>query len=521
MNYYPSLREGFMIALAESLEIPQSRYDSADRSYRAVAEWLDRDASRFARVTVRVYSQGSFRLGTAIRPLSGDENYDLDVVCEVDVPKLSITQAQLHDALGAEIVAYAKAHGMQEPKRSNRCWTLHYADEAQFHMDLLPSVPDGARVSRLIKSAGMPDSQLYLTSLGITDSEHYNYHRIHDDWPISNPDGYAAWFASRMKVAVEKMRKSRQIEARVKITDIPEYREKTPLQFAIQILKRHRDLTFSERTEVRPSSIILTTLAAHAYDQELSIAEAVENILTRMSGFIESRAQIPWIPNPSDPRENFADCWQQRPELGTALQEWIETAQVDFRAALSASTVEGFQSALAPRLGRKLIEGLAEPLAKSLGGLAKTSVLAPKRLAPKLLAILDAPHRKPVPWQAAPAGTHGTVWIKAATYQRDGFRPTAIVSDQVALEKRATLIFEADTDVRPPYRVYWQVVNIGDEARHARNLRGGYDEGASVVRGHLSRRETTLFRGSHSIECFIVQGHQCVARTGPFIVNIK
>ncbi|WP_368514732.1 cyclic GMP-AMP synthase DncV-like nucleotidyltransferase [Rhizobium sp.] len=30
----------------------------------------------------QVYCQGSFRLGTAIRPLTDDEEYDVDSVCE-------------------------------------------------------------------------------------------------------------------------------------------------------------------------------------------------------------------------------------------------------------------------------------------------------------------------------------------------------------------------------------------------------------------------------------------------------
>ena len=36
----------------------------------------------------------------------------------------------------------------------------------------------------------------------------------------------------------------------------------------MQILKRHRDGAFADRPDVKPASIILTTLAAHAYNQE-------------------------------------------------------------------------------------------------------------------------------------------------------------------------------------------------------------------------------------------------------------
>ena len=37
--------EALIEDLAETLQIPQSRYEAADRSYRSVADWLDRLAS--------------------------------------------------------------------------------------------------------------------------------------------------------------------------------------------------------------------------------------------------------------------------------------------------------------------------------------------------------------------------------------------------------------------------------------------------------------------------------------------
>ena len=82
-----TLIEELIADLAEVLDIPAERYESADRSYRSVGKWLDRPESRFSSVKTDVYTQGSFRLGTAIRPANGEEHYDLDIVCEFTLSK--------------------------------------------------------------------------------------------------------------------------------------------------------------------------------------------------------------------------------------------------------------------------------------------------------------------------------------------------------------------------------------------------------------------------------------------------
>lgn len=80
--------------------------------------------------------------------------------------------------------------------------------------------------------------------------------------------------------------------------------------------------------------------------------------------------------------------------------------------------------------------------------------------------------------------------------------------------------FEAATDLPPPYEVYWQVVNTGDEAASAGQLRGGFDKG-TVERGSITHREETGYSGAHTIECFIVKDRHLAARSGVFVVNVR
>ena len=498
----------WMQQLAEGLDLPASRYEAADRSYRSVSAWLERDASEFADSHVQVYTQGSFRLGTAIAPVQADADYDLDVVCEFDWSKHLRTQAELHAALGRELIAYARRHGMQAPSPWSRCWTLNYADDARFHMDVLPCVPDGQRQRYLRETASVALDYVD-KSVSITDNEHPHFHSISLDWSVSNPNGYADWFYERMRPVFDARRLQMMlVEAKADVADIPVFRVRTPLQLAIQILKRHRDLRFIDQdTSFRPTSVVLTTLAALSYQQEVTVLEAVAGIVQRMDALIESRGGISWIPNPADPRENLAEAWSTDVRFREAFQQWLGDARADVRLALESSSREEFIDAWSPRLGRDLVEAAV--------GQSQTGSLITRAFSNTIRKLRDAPHRAPVSW---PLAQSGHVAIQSAQFVRNGFRSQQL-SNEGSVPVDSQLVFTASTNVSPPYEVYWQIINTGAEATRARDLRGRF-EGAKTSHGHLVRRETAVYRGTHSVECFIVKQGYCVARSGLFVVNI-
>ncbi|WP_416355808.1 SMODS domain-containing nucleotidyltransferase [Aureimonas phyllosphaerae] len=326
--------EDFLEDLVEDLQVPVSRIEQAERSYKSLGGWLHRPNSTVRDLDPNVYVQGSFRLGTTIKPLNDQEEYDIDSVCEFGrVGKGSLSQAELKRRLGVEVEAYRRSQNMTKPMREGRrCWVLDYADGAQFHMDIVPAVPNG-RDTRLILEARRMDPRWAATAIGITDNEVWNYMIVSDDWPRSNPKGYADWFRSRMAVAFARRKQRLAESARASVEDIPDYKVRTPLQAAVMLLKRHRDMMFVDRYSDRPISVIVTTLAAHAYAGEETIAGALLSILSRMEAYV-GRTNDGWlIPNPADPLENFADKWGKHPERARAFFEWLGAARRDFGQA--------------------------------------------------------------------------------------------------------------------------------------------------------------------------------------------
>lgn len=373
----------YIEAIADELEISSSAYEEAEKRYKSLGEWLDRDGSALKPFRPTVYVQGSFRLGTAIRPLTDAEEYDIDSVCELELfDRSKYSQAQLKTLVGREIESYRRAHSMVKPlKEGTRCWVLSYAEGAQFHMDIVPALPNGIAQRVLLEYYGH-DARWTATAIVITCQNHAAYHQVSNDWPRSNPKGYADWFKSRMAVTFEKRRRALAESIQAKVEDIPDYRVRTPLQSAVMILKHHRDRMFAGKKDIRPISVIITTLAAHSYRGEESVAPALLTILNNMDAHIQHDGTKYIIPNPTDPMENFADKWEAHPERAQAFFAWLEQARKDFGQAAILMDRQLLTEALKDRLGVELAKRASNRLSPPGGGGLRATSIAPVAAVP-------------------------------------------------------------------------------------------------------------------------------------------
>jgi hypothetical protein len=271
---------------------------------------------------------------------------------------------------------YRCAQNMAKPADEHRrCWRLEYAEGAQFHMDVTPGVPNAAG-ARAILEQWRHDLAWATTAIVITDKESPSYMILSDDWPRSNPRGYRMWFHSRMAAVFEERKKTLEKGLRAGTEPIPDYRVRTPLQSSIMILKRHRDVMFVQRADERPISIIITTLAAHAYNGERRIADALFSILSRMDQYILRQPDGTYlIPNPTDPSENFADKWAKHPERAAAFFEWLARARQEFSRAVALSNrqliadnlAKGVGAGLTDRARKRSIHRIGAPAVLSQG----------------------------------------------------------------------------------------------------------------------------------------------------------
>lgn len=361
MNNYSEQFSTLLEEIAKELDIPESYFEQAVDRYESIGEWLERDGSKVALYSPEIFPQGSFRLGTVTRPISEKDEYDLDLVSELNLDKSTITQQMLKDLVGQEIKSYAHDKGIKSPvEEGRRCWTLDYADVVQFHIDILPAIPNAEMFKQLLEEKGYIPPNWSEFAIAITDNTHHNYDQIDFEWPRSNPKGYAEWFRNRMRTQFDIIRKAYLMESQVE--DVPDYKIKTPLQQSIQICKRHRDIWFEEKkfryhAKAKPISIILTTLAARAYNNEADLQEALWNIVSNMHKHIDRDINgVACILNPVDPLENFADKWKEDSIRETCFMDWLEQLQEDLRKAFELGDIQIAGKSLKSCLGENIVD---------------------------------------------------------------------------------------------------------------------------------------------------------------------
>ena len=291
--------------IADELNITDTMLDKAVSSYTAVGTWLS-DGIPY---DVKIMPQGSMNLGTVVRPITEKDEYDVDLVCLLKNGS-TLPLNRIKSLVGDRLKAHGTYRHMLE-KEGKRCWTMQY-DE--FHMDILPCVPQNIYYA-----------EPYPTSIKLTHKNEWGNYEPR----FSNPYAYHEWFEERMKDVIHVEKRNYAARNNVDIAKVPTYKIRTPLQKAIQLMKRHRDILFQNNDDDAPISIIITTLAALAYNGEVNVYEALCNIVDKMPQFIEVRGTEYWIANPVMREENFADKWNEVPNNRTAFFHWLQKVKAD------------------------------------------------------------------------------------------------------------------------------------------------------------------------------------------------
>lgn len=356
------------------IELPDSAYERAKDRYEDIGEYLGREGSMCEPYDPHVFPQGSFRLGTAIRPLYESEAYDLDLSCELTrgISTATHTQRQIKELVGRELRSYRNTRRIEQPvEEKHRCWRLEYADHLSFHMDVVPSIPAEPSKRMVLNEAMVRAGRdrvlaadVSSLAVSITDNRRADYDLVTPDWQVSNPEGYARWFEARMRPQGPPI-----MERKAQVDDLPAHQRKTPLQRSVQLLKRHRDQMFKDNADVRPISIVITTLAADGYDGAASLDVAIHGILRHLMQFADSGSSL--VPNPVNPAENFADKWTMPEHRNLRLREnfvaWVRQANADFSAFGSSASPNFLTEHAADRLAVK-------PTPAELGSLLGISV---------------------------------------------------------------------------------------------------------------------------------------------------
>lgn len=354
-NDEPRLISQLLGASIREVDISHEQFELAVRRYKDLGGWLVEQGID----DPDVYPQGSFRLGTVVRPTnSGD--FDIDLVFLRSLGKESITQkelrAQAEKLLRAYIVARGGKNGNPRLEEKGRCWTLVYSDD-KFHMDVLPVIPD-------------PDGDD--TAILLSDRD---MHR----WQHSNPIGYADWFWGSMGDAVEIGRAQLAATLSRDVEDVPRWLVRTTLQRVVQLLKLHRDTFFRDHPRDKPASILITTMATHAYSGERDLYEAYLKVAYALPSQVERRNGEFWVPNPAHEEENFADKWNKNPGRKEHFDRWAQALIADAERWVDSAGIDEAARLLGAALGGAAVQAGAKRVATAFSFAAASGALSVTR----------------------------------------------------------------------------------------------------------------------------------------------
>lgn len=314
--------------LLRRLELDADERARAEADYARLADHLANKLS-IPRHDVHIFPQGSMRTQTTISQRH-PVNFDLDLVVKLTGPAYVAPDPEMMFARFGEALEGREAvTGAPEAKR--RCWRLPYPGKP-YYFDVTPAVSD--------------QTCQYGSSLSVRDPD--------TRWAPSNPEEFADWFcthaAERFPFQL-RMRKA-LTEARATVTPLPD--GEVPLddilRRTVQIMKLHRDTLYwgadEKKKEAMPISVILVTLATHAYadlfahhrDEFTSPIEVVLALIEAMPRYIDHDHKGWLIENPKLPTENFADKWNSDDGRRYAeFKQWHAKLEADLEALLYQS----------------------------------------------------------------------------------------------------------------------------------------------------------------------------------------
>jgi hypothetical protein len=358
--------ETLIARLVARLELPADAREDAKRTYEALA-WRIARRLGVADAEVEIFPQGSMRTQTSVKPRP-PENFDIDIVARLISPRYAhMSPDDMFTEFGKALEGNEHETGTPEKKR--RCWRLRYPGKP-FYFDVTPAVPGRHEATG--------------AALRVRDPA--------TGWAPSNPEEFAEWFqerADRRFPFQERVSKG-LVETRAGIEPLPDEKVSLDdlLRRAVQIMKLHRNNFYwhagEARSEGKPISIIIVTLATRAYDNLLktrpheftSPIEVVLAVIEEIPKFLEGAPGNRRVSNPALPAENFADRWKEQGGLRESeFHRWHRQLLDDVERLLGQDDRAATEDRIQSVFGTAGVNAWKEsrPKAGLLGGLLGTA----------------------------------------------------------------------------------------------------------------------------------------------------
>jgi hypothetical protein len=442
--------------LRTEVNLDSNRIDRLQQSVGALETFIAGHAD-FSDIFLDTIPAGSWAHRTIIKPVGEHDEFDADLLIYV----AEQPDWQPKDYIDKLYTAFRNSAVYKDKVvRKTRCVRIDYAGD--FHVDLVP----------YLERAGTH----YITNR----DEPENVGRFE----ASDPERFSEWIDERQRASNGSF---------VKV---------------VRLIKYLRDYknTFSCK-----SIILMTLLGNEVNPIETSMnPDLFPDVPTTMTTLLERLASslpagMPAVMDPADTGDNFTDRYKDGwnyENFRTKIIYYSEKA----RAALDESDREKSIKLWQDIFG----EGFKPGVLKKSAELAPLSAAIPWA---KEQFIDQAPTAFPIalyPKATVRISGRCTGLSVGTLTRKNGFRQFDLAKSGNRVQKNRSLRFTAATNVAAPYDLYWKVRNGGEEAaKSASGLRGEISKASD---GDMTKMETTSYKGTHYVECYIVANGRVVAR---------
>lgn len=292
--------------VAIRVQLSRPNYDKAVKRYETVSRWIERDESLLKDRVELFYPQGSMSVGATIASRLRTDEFDIDIIAQLDLPDDVDPETAL-DLLYHAIRGESGSRYYSNTKRRTRCVTIDYADD--MHIDVTPAV----------RRRGTPERESLIFHHRPENLGEPRYRLI------ANPYGFAEWFKANTPLdhdfarlfeerAVDYERQfilAEKADSDPVPAQEPPYR-KSKAVIVLQLLKRWRNVRYDNRQGRRPPSIMMAKLVADAANHTDRLAEELLHQARAMLAVFREwhdAALIIHVANPVCEQDVLTDRW--------------------------------------------------------------------------------------------------------------------------------------------------------------------------------------------------------------------
>ena len=304
----PPLTDPVDILLADvaiRIQLSKTDYNKATQRYQTINAWIERDESPLKDRVELFYPQGSMAIGATIASKLKTDEFDIDVVAQLDLPT-NVSPWEPLDLLFEAIRGEPGSRYYSKTKRRTRCVTVDYSDA--MHLDVTPS----------LRMRGTPERQSLIFHHRAEAPQDPSYRLI------ANPYGFANWFKGNTPLdydfagifekraeEYQRMRILAEADSEPVPQQEPPFR-KSKAVIVLQLLKRWRNVQYDIRSGRRPPSIMIAKLVVDAANNTNRLSEELLIQAQHMLSIFRQHHDQGWlvhIVNPVCPEDVLTDRW--------------------------------------------------------------------------------------------------------------------------------------------------------------------------------------------------------------------